>query len=293
MRLDLSGWYINRIGLENKVVDLARFEIRQRIREEDLEKQYDEFIDKLETIEDYFQDQSVFRKVRKEASVEKRPKLVARTPKYPLLVLNRKRLNLKDKYFYIGRCITLGSKVEGSEGERSLSSEVQKYVERKFSEYPEYEGLIEIPNDRILAESKAATFHEGLHYIIHRYQDETGRRFIGDADWLDGKGRQIAEKFAHEVVVETLTDKLLVDDKEALFESRWPLYEINSWGDKTIRTSSLLFKMGIIASAILVSPYIFPSIIIPGRIEAAVRERYKESKRDEVLKPVEYPKFKI
>jgi hypothetical protein len=39
--------------------------------------------------------------------------------------------------------------------------------------------------------------------------------------------------------------------------------------------------------------YLLPVAFIPGRIRDYVIEKHKKSKRDEILKPVEYPRFKI
>ena len=128
----------------------------------------------------------------KDASQDKRPKLVARDTKYPLLwgfrtsfmpfdFLRPSTRRLQDDYFMVAHCITrIPSKVKTKEGEKEkpLDEKLREDISKKFKQYPEYEGIIEIPNDRTQAETKSTTFHEALHYAIIRYHAETGRNFV-------------------------------------------------------------------------------------------------------------------
>jgi len=79
----------NKIRLEDRVIDLSRFEVRPKVTEEDLERHYDSFIEHAEEIGDYFEDKGSFEKALRDASENKRPKFVPREPKYPSLWIYR------------------------------------------------------------------------------------------------------------------------------------------------------------------------------------------------------------
>ncbi len=304
MKLYLSEWSRDTIGLENKVIDLARLEIRPRVSEEDLEKQYDEFIERLETIKDYFEEQDAFKQAREEALREKRPKLIPRNPRYPSLFnlsqlesnfgfLHPEKRRHNDKYFTAGRCmVNLKDKATELERENFVNPKFQQDLKDKFAQYPGYEGIIEIQNNKTLSEVKSITFHESLHYVIFRYLANTGRRFAVNEKDLSDRDKYICEHMLHERAVVILTDKLLAYDQNALFESRWLYYRMDAVNQGIMAAWGLsMISLGFIAGS--VSPYLFSLIFIPGRIEAIARQKYKESKREEVLKPLEHPKFKI
>ena len=50
---------------------------------------------------------------------------------------------------------------------------------------------------------------------------------------------------------------------------------------------------GLLLGTSISNPYFLPVALIPGRIKNLVLEKYKESKKKGILKPIEYPKFKI
>lgn len=74
-----------KIRLENKVIDLSTFQVRPKITEQDLERDYDSFIAHVSEIGDYFEDTGAFDRAVTDASKDKRPKLVARETKYPFM----------------------------------------------------------------------------------------------------------------------------------------------------------------------------------------------------------------
>lgn len=303
MTLHLSGWYMDTLGSDNKVLDLGRLEVRPRVSEKDLEKQYDEFVSRLGTINDSFENQDAFKKACEEAAGEKRPKLIPRTPRYsglfglvqldPFGFMNPEKRRLNDRYFVAGHCmVRVNGKATELEKKAIVNPKFQKDLEGRFTQYPGYEGIIEVPNDRTLPETKAVTFHEGLHYIIARYQASTGRRFV-DGSNLPDRDMVIGEQILNERVVEILTDRLLTHDQDALFESRWPRYSIGSGVNPGFMLASGISTGGIIFASVVISPYLLPLVVVPKVVAAVVKQKHKESKREELLQPVEYPKLKI
>src|SRR3989344_3156131 len=124
MILNLSGWYLGRIGLENKVIDLINLEVRQKTTEQDLQKYYDECIAKLNNSE-YFEDQNALKKTLEECLNSKRIKLFAREPIYPSLFNYKHQTKVfehlldpskieKSKYFYVPHCLLRIPLNEGS-----------------------------------------------------------------------------------------------------------------------------------------------------------------------------------
>jgi hypothetical protein len=300
------------VGLDERVIDITRFQIRPKVTEQDLEIHYDDFIYHAEEVGDYFEDRKVFDKVLKDASGERRPKLISRNPNYPFMWVFRKAFmsfdflrpserRFHDKYFMSPRCFVSIRRKSGEgvgEREEPLDVKLREDLSEKFKQYPGYEGIIEIPNDRTFSETKFGTFHESLHYLVHRYHAETGRNFVDtfvkkDLSELE---KYQAEHLIDEGVVETLTDKLLTHDRDAQFEARWAHY---SFSNEKLQGVGLLVggSMAIATALVLVSsidiPYLLPLSLVPGRVRDNLMERYKQSKKEEILEPREYPKFKI
>lgn len=300
----------SKIKLENSVIDLSKFEVRPKITEVDLERHYDSFIEHAEEIGDYFEDRSAFDKALKDASGEKRPKLIARELKYPFMwafrtsfspfaFLNPSERRLHDDYFMVASCtakIPRRQKSGQAEvGEKPLDAMFGEDIVKKFGQYQGYEGIIEISDDRTQPETKSTTFHESLHYLILRYQAETGRDFV--SSFTNGNLSQLeryqAENLLHERSVEILTDRLLTHDEDALLENRWSSYSITNQGFRAGITTPLAITTGLLLASSISNPYLLPLVVVPGRIRDFALEKYKNSKREELTKPVEYPKFKI
>ncbi len=281
-----------KIFLEDRIVDVSTYAVYHKAKESDLERYYDEFINHVNEIHDYFEDTNAFEKTLNEISCNKRPKLVSRDKKRPfwfpfsfsyLMPLNPKNRNY-DNYFIASCCTTKTSK-------KLINSEHPKSsLDDKFSQYPDYEGILEIINDELPCIVKGSVFHEALHYLIFKYQEETGRRFT------DGKVpenvRYNLEQSMHEAAVVMLEDKLLQHDKEALFEKRWLTYRLDSLFVNAISALSSM-SIGILFGLSFANPYLLLGVIIPGRISDFCLFKYKESFKKELIKPREYPNFKI
>ncbi len=295
-----------RIRLENRILDLTTFQVRPKATERDLETYYDDFIVHAEEIRDYFEDKRAFDRALRDASEEKRPKFVSRNPKYPFMwafrttfmpfdFLRPSKRRLHDEYFIVAHCITaIPGKTKFKEGERPLDERLREDITEKFEQYPGYEGIIEIPNDKTIPETKSTTFHESLHYLIIRYQAETGRNFVNAfiREDLSQLEKYQAECAIHERAVEILTDKLLMHDPDAQFENRWLHYSLNDEFRYLVGGVSAI-ATGILLATSISHPYLLPLTLVPRRIEDYAVNKHKNSKREEVLKPVEYPLFKI
>ncbi len=297
----------NKVKLENKILDLTTFQIRPKITGGDLESNYDSFIAHVQEIRDYFENTSAFDKVVNDVVHDKRPKLVARETKYPFMwsfrtsfmpfdFLKPSTRRLHDDYFMVAHCITKipGKKIQKDKSQKPLDEKLRNDIEEKFKQYPGYEGIIEIPNDRTQPETKSTTFHEALHYIIIRYHAETGRSFANtlirkDLSQLE---KYQAEQVIHEHVVETLTDKLLIHDSDAQFENRWLHYSLND-GIQHLAMGSSAIATGLLLGCSIAQPYLLPLALVPGRIRDYTLDKHKKSKKEEILKSIEYPKFKI
>ena len=297
-----------KIRLENKIIDLSTLQVRPKITEQDLERNYDSFIAHVQEIGDYFEDTSAFERAISDATGEKRPKLVARDTKYPFMwafrtsfmpfdFLRPSTRRLHDDYFMVAHCITrIPSKVKTKEGEKEkpLDEKLREDISEKFKQCPEYEGIIEIPNDRTQPETKSTTFHEALHYAIIRYHAETGRNFVNAfiREDLPQLEKYQAEQAIHERAVEILTDKLLTHDPDAQFENRWLHYSLND-GFRHLVGGASAIATGILLGTSISHPYLLPVAFVPGRIRDYAVNKHKKSKREEILKPIEYPEFKI
>jgi len=290
-----------KIRLENKILDLSNFDYRHKITEQDLNNYYDCFINHAEEISEHFEDKFAFEKSLNDASNEKRPKLIAREPKYPSFFnLNDFNLfnyfkpsrRLNDNYFYIPHCmVSIPSKVKYDE---ELGAGLRKDIREKFNHFQDYEGIIEIPNDYNPLKTKTVLFHESLHYLIARYQAETRRQFIDQCYENDfsSEEKYEAEAYLNETVVEFLTDKLLIHDSDAQYETRWSSYEINSAHNIYVKMFSGM------ATALLFGfsfhePLLFPTIIIPGRIKNYLINKHKNSMKEKIMQPMDYSEIRI
>ncbi len=301
-----------KIRLENRILDLATFQVRPKATEHDLETYYDDFIAHADEAKDYFEDRKAFDRALKDASDEKRPKFVPRDSKYPFMwalrttfmpfdFLRPSKRRLHDEYFMAAHCIAAvprKNKEKSKEGEEPLDKRLREDISEKFKQYPGYEGIIEMPNDRTPPETKSTTFHESLHYLVIRYQAETGRNFVNAfiREELPQLEKYQVEHAIHERAVEILTDKLLSHDSDAQFEARWPFYSLSSekfQGVRLLAGGSMAIATGILLGSSISKPYLLPLAFVPGRIRDYVLEKHKQSKKEEILKPMEYPEFKI
>jgi hypothetical protein len=298
-----------KIRLENKILDLTTFQVRPKTSEQDLNRYYESFIEHAEEVGDYFEDRTAFDRALRDASKEKRPKFVSRDPKYPFIwafrapfmpfdFLRPSKRRFHDKYFIAAHCITKVSKKNKKsiqEEEKPLDERLKEDIAEKFKQYPEYEGIIEVPNDKIPSETKSTTFHESLHYLVIRYQAEIGRNFVNAfiREDLSQIEKYQAEYAIHERTVEILTDKLLSHDPDAQFENRWTHYSLNDGFRALAMVGSAIATIGVLLGCSISKPYLFPLALLPGRIRDFALEKYKKAKREEILKSIEYPKFKI
>ena len=295
-----------KIKLGNRVIDLSTFNVRPKVTEQELERNYDSFIDHAEEAGDYFEDRAAFDRALKDASGDKRPKFVPRDPKYPTLwvlrssfslydFLNPSKRRLHDDYFIAAHCITsIPRKVQSNSEQKPLDEKLGEDISEKFKQYPDYECIIEILNDRTRPETKGTTFHESLHYLITRYQAETGRTFVNAfiKEDLPQLEKYQTENMLHERTVEILTDKLLTHDPDAQFENRWNPYSSNNGFIILARMASAI-TTGLIIVSSFSEPFLLPLAAVTGRIRDYAIEKHKQAKKDEILKPIEYPQFKI
>lgn len=294
-----------KIRLENKVLDLATFQVRPKTTEHNLETYYNSFIEHAEEIKDYFEDRNAFDVALRDASKEKRPKLIPRDTKYPFMwafrtafmpfdFLMPSKRRLHDKYFMTAHCITSVPIKTKPEEEKHLDERLREDIAEKFKQYPGYEGIIEIPNDKTRAETKSTTFHEALHYVVIRYHAETGRNFVNAfiREELPPLEKYQAEQTIHERIVEILTDKLLTHDSDAQFENRWIHYSLNE-GFRHLAMGASGIATGVLIGTSISHPYLLPLAFVPGRVRDYAINRNKRSKKEEILKPIEYPNFKI
>jgi hypothetical protein len=295
-----------KIKLDDRVIDLSTFSVRPKVTEPELEQHYESFIQHAEEAADYFENKTAFERALTDASTDKRPKFVPRDPKHlflygfrtsflPFAFLQPSKRRLHDDYFMAAHCITcIPRKVQPGEQEKPLDEKLRKDIAEKFEQYPGYEGIIEIPNDRTQPETKATTFHESLHYLIIRYQAETGNDFVNAfiKEDLPQLEKYQAEHMLHERTVEILTDKLLTHDPDAQFENRWTHYSLND-SYRALAMMGSAIATGLLIGSSFSEPLLLPLAVVPGGIRDYAVERHKQSKKDEILKPVEYPVFKI
>jgi len=273
--MNLSSWYMGRIGLENKVIDLNRWKVRKKINDSEVGEYYDECVNKLDSVEDYFEDSEAFHRWKTDLLISP-PDVVAREPRRLGFYSSKKKVfnELKkqgrgedQKYF-------LGARFR-------FSKDSEKYV-------------IEIPNDETPAEAKASTFYNTLSYFLFNYLEDTKRLLFSEKGKSSYHEIIASEGFSRMHVTQILTDFLLADDKEALFEHRWRYYEmLNS----RVRDISFFLTLGGIsclgALGILVGPYFTPLIPLPILLRRKFCDMYKNSKKDEFTKSADNIQFKI
>jgi hypothetical protein len=295
MKLKLSE---GNIRLEDKIIDLFGFEIRPKITDEDLEKHYDSFIESAIGIEDYFEDTSAFYKAINEASKDKRPKLIAKETRYPFLWIFRKsfmqsflrpeEIRLNDEYFIVADYITKIPKTRSDDNQKQPDKKLREDIIDKFKRYPSYEGIIQIPDHLTQEQAKLNVFHESLHYLIIRYQTDTGKKFLDTrkAEEMTYIQRYREENKMHEFAVEILTNRLFKDEPEILFDKKCDINYLlyNELGNLI----SLGFLVGSLYSSILL-----PGAFISYFIKEYSLDIYKESRIREFSDLTNYPLFKI
>jgi hypothetical protein len=66
-----------------------------------------------------------------------------------------------------------------------------------------------------------------------------------------------------------------------------------SYGLKPLVMGASAVATGLLLGTSISRPYLLPFALVPGRIRDFVVNRHKQSKREEILKPIEYPEFNI
>ncbi len=299
MNMNLSGWYKGRISLDGKVLDLLRKEVRPLTDESALKKYYNECVSKLENVSSYFGDKKSLEETIKEAQVGNIPHFKAMDPIYPSLFTslyrNKKESNpiliSNAKALYIAHYNYLITT------EPPFDELYDFYKEKGIAGVPEEELInypsIVIPNDRTRAETKESTYHEALHHVIYIYKMKSKHLLTNDGrNYATKTERLIAEIALEHKIIGHLTDRLLEDDKEALFEYRWakrkykyPL--VTSINDALICSSI----------ALAISSWVYPLFLLfiplPLAGKYYISNKYKDSKRDEILGLTISEDFKI
>lgn len=291
MKLPKINLLEGKISLGDKIIDYKNFELRNKITNNDLNTYYHSFISHCYEIREYFNEKHAFDNTVHIISTDKKPKLIAREPKYPLFYSLREFFSPEKKdlvkrlggeYFVRSRC-RLNIPLKKGKDLPNLKESHSTDLKRFFEKYNEYEGVIEIPNNLNLSQTKSDTFHESLHYLIAQYQATTGRRFIDNLNKenLSAEERTIQELSLNEIITERLTDRLLFHDKNALFENRLQFYSLNSNYFHFLTASSASITAAILLCGALINPYLIPISIIPGRIkDYLVKEHWKSIKKE-------------
>ncbi len=275
MSVNLSSWYMGRIGLEKKVIDINKWEVREKRDSSEIKEYYEQCVDKLDSIEDYFEDWEAFRRWKTDLLISP-PEVVAREPRRLGFYASKKRvfedikkggIGKDSKYFLAGRF--------------RFSSDLGKFI-------------IEIPNDETPAEAKASAFFNTLSYFLCNYLEDT-KKILSSEQGVNSYAQvMMREGFSRMHVAQLLTDSLLAEDKEALFEHRWKFYEM---GNNLARNISFGLTFGAISClgvlGTFVSPYFTPLIPAPIFLRGKLYEMYKNSKKDEFTKIANDVKFKI
>jgi len=302
--MNLTGLYVGILNLETKILDFEKVRIRPKITDEDVKAYYQECIAKIgKRCKDYFEDQEAFNTVLDETLNGKKPELIARESVYPNplnLVCSRRLLEsildpnpsiTQSRYFYSPHLI-IPLPVSRDSPFSKLIDQSKDIVHAPKGAKPR----IEIPNDYTLPKAKGATFHETLHYFIIQYQLASGRLFTDRLNFAPTGERALAEKLIHERAVEELTDILLEDDEEALFQDRWVRFQfVNPQsGPELWKTVSISTTLGIGIYCLLADkPQYLPLVIIPAITRRVLLRKYKNSIRKRLIKPVERTLFKI
>ncbi len=300
MKINLSGWYHGRISLGGKVLDLLGKEVRPLTNESTLEKYYKECVSKLEKISPYFEDKKSLEETINEVQVENIPHFKAidsvysnlfiflynhiKKSKHPQTLPAKKSL-CKAHYTYL---LTI-EKPFDELYDNPKEEGIEEVPEEKYVNYP----MIEIPNDRTKAETKISTYHEALHHVILIYKMKSKRLLTTNGKkYTTKKERRTAEYALQEKMVKHLTDRLLEDDKETLFEYRWRKQKYEYPLAISIN-NSLIFS----SIALALSSVVYPRLLLFIPLHLAgkyyLSNKYKNSKREEVLSLNVNENFKI
>ena len=266
---------MGRIGLENKVVDFHKLEVRKKVNDSKVREYYDECAEKIGSIENYFEDREAFNRCKTDLIISP-PEVSAREPVRLGFYAPKNEVfndlgNLKrgedTKYFLAGRF--------------RFSSDLGKHV-------------IEIPNDETPVEAKASTFYNTLSYFLSNYLEDTKKVLSSEKGKNSYAQIMMGEGFSRMHTAQILTDFLLADDKEALFEHRWRYYEMINPHAKDI-SFGLTFTgiLGLATLGIFVSPYFTPLVFLPTLLRGKFYDMYKNSKKEEFTKSVDNIQFKI
>ena len=115
-----------------------------------------------------------------------------------------------------------------------------------------------------------------------------------DNKYNSKKERYVAEKIIQEFgVVEELTDLLLEDDKEALFEERWKKYEFLNPNIRFPFIVPSSITLGLLIGFSFSNPWLIPLIPVPKIVSTIAYNKYKKSKKQELTNSAERKKFKI
>ncbi|MCK4634787.1 MAG: hypothetical protein KAT37_02850 [Candidatus Aenigmarchaeota archaeon] len=297
MKLNLSGLFRGYIGLKDSVIDLNRLEKRPRITNEDVERYYDECLDNLDKISNDFSDKKVLKEIGKEYMEDKRPEFIARDPVYPRIFSRKIHDDLdffdsspaeEDKYFHSAKGI---SSILLDKNSPYLKIYDKTKRKAKGTVYG-HEAII-IPNDRTHVETKGRVYHETTHMILKDYLIRTNRLLTKDEENVSKHERYVVEMKFQEAVVNNLTDIMLEDDKEALFESRWIDYIVDRPGINRIALTAAAISTGLVTGISFFRPALVLMIPVPVIITRFAYDYYKEYKREELIKPVIRKNFMI
>lgn len=261
--INLSGAYLGRISLGDKVIDFNGFNMRRKTSDKDLDDIYNEFIIRLPILEDCFESRSAFGSSRRIVS-DVRPEFVARDPEYPPIYHIP---NFKDKrYFYSSR-MAFG---EGEVGAR-----------------------IEMPNDRNHIENKINVFSIGTNYLLRNYITESGRR-ISDLEELQSAPEGVnVHNFAIECLGIPLTDYLLEDDKDALFEHRWMFYELYRQTRGAFLSLGAFGGIASMFAGVFINPAFLTLMPVSLALPSSLHGIYKSLKKKGMTDPLPRPENKI
>lgn len=299
--MNLTGLYNGIVNLGTRVLDLDELKIRKRTTDEDVETYYRACIERIgERCRDYFEDQEAFDTVLNELLNGKRPELIAREPVYPnplnlahsrrsLEAMLDPRKRIKDKCFYAPHLMIPLPISEDSPFSKLVDKSDDLDLVSKGTP-----PRIEIPNDRSQPYAEGATTHETLHYFIIQYQLASGRLFTDGKEFDSKEQRDLVEKFIHERAVEELTDVLLEDNEDALFEDRWGRYRLMHYTpDMGKMASSFLTPLIAVGCITYDKPELLPLALIPGALRRIFSKRRRNRIKEELVKPVERKVFKI
>jgi hypothetical protein len=284
------------IVLEKRVIDLARMQIRPKVVDSEIDNLYDQFISDAYKLRNNFADTSAFDLSLNQAAKEKRPKIIAREVRYPPFwkkqdseIFQRpEKRKLEDVYFFTPSCIiNIPKKIQEQKVDTrpELDQRFRDEIGKKFENFPEYEGIIEIPNISSRLEIKPYLYHEAVHYIIARYEVNSGR--VAGQEVLesikDNSERYIVKRVLNESFTIALTDKVLQDDKAALFESRWFYYNFKNGNLARLIGLCSAFAAGGIFGSSIVSPELLLIAPAPYFLASYGKKMLKKCTKDRIL----------